>query len=229
MSDIKLYNEDCLEALKRLPDQSVDLVITDPPYRVISGGRNDALSRRKWNSPSGILSKNDGKIFEFNDIDFEEWIPEVYRVLKDNHDFYCMTNVINLIKLCNVCEKAGFHLHNILIWQKNNATPNRWYMKNCEYTLYFYKGRARPINNMGSKTVHSFSNLPHKNHPTEKPIKLMEFYITNSTNEGDIVLDPFMGSGSTGIACKDNNRNYIGIELDKKYFDKAQERLNESV
>jgi site-specific DNA-methyltransferase (adenine-specific) len=80
---------------------------------------------------------------------------------------------------------------------------------------------------MGSKTVHSFSNPTNKTHPTEKPIKLMEFYITNSSNEGDVVLDPFMGSGSTGIACKNNNRNFIGIELDTNYFDLATKRIND--
>lgn len=223
---INLYHGDCLEVMKQIPDGSVDCVITDPPYRVISGGRNDELSKKRRNSPCGILSKNDGKIFEHNNIDFKDWVPEVYRVLKDNSDFYCMTNTMNIFKLNEICTKTGFKLHNILVWEKNNATPNRWYMKNCEYTLYYYKGQANPINELGSKTVHSFTNPNDKNHPTEKPVGLMELYVRNSSNIGDTILDPFMGSGSTGLACKHLNRNFIGIELDDKYFQIAQDRIN---
>ncbi len=222
---IKLYNKDCLEVLKEISDKSIDLVITDPPYRTISGGRNDDLSRRKYNSPTGILAKNDGRMFQHNDISFESWIPEIYRVLKDNSDFYCMTNALNLFKLYNVCINSGFKFHNLLVWEKNNATPNKWYMKNCEYVLYFYKGFAKPINNKGSKTVHKFDNVKIKNHPTEKPCSLMEFYVINSSEEGALVLDPFMGSGSTGLACKNTNRNFIGIELDEIYFNIAKERI----
>lgn len=224
---IQLYKGDCLEVMKQIPDKSVDCVITDPPYRVISGGRNDDISRAKWSSPCGVLTKNDGKIFTHNDIDFEDWIPEIYRVLKDDSDFYCMTNTINLFKINECCTRCGFKLHNLLVWEKNNATPNRWYMKNCEYTLFYYKGKAKAINNMGSKTVHSFNNPREKNHPTEKPVGLMGLYVSNSTQPNDTVLDPFMGSGTTGVACKQANRNFIGIELDDKYFEIAKNRIEE--
>lgn len=176
--------------------------------------------------PSGILSKNDGKIFAENDIEPEEWFPEIYRVLKDGSHCYVMTNVLNLEHYLTLARQTGFKLHNLLIWEKNNCTPNRWYMKNCEYILFLRKGKAKRINNVGSKTVHQFSNITgNKQHPTEKPVDLMEYYISNSSNEGNIVFDPFMGSGSTGVAAKNLNRDFIGIELDKNYFEIAQSRI----
>lgn len=221
----KITCADCLDILKQLPDKCVDLVLTDPPYRVISGGRGDEISRLKWNSPLGILSKNDGKIFKHNDIDFNEWIPEVYRILKDNTDFYCMTNTINMFKLYEICSKCGFKLHNVLVWEKNNATPNRWYMKNCEYTLFFYKGNAKSINNMSSKTVHKFINPFNEYHPTQKPVELFELYIGNSSKENDLVLDCFSGSGTTAVACHKLKRRFICIEKDPEYWKASYERL----
>ena len=100
-------------------------------------------------------------------------------------------------------------------------------MKNCEFTLFFYKGNAKTINNPSSKQVHLFNNIiGTKIHPTQKPVELMELYVSNSSNENDIVLDPFMGSGAVGKACKRLNRNFIGIEIDKKFFDSAVNDLN---
>ncbi len=220
---IDLRLGDCLEIMKDIPDESIDCVVTDPPYRTISGGNKS----EKWKSgyAKSVLHKNDGKIFDCNAIQFEEWLPEVYRVLKDETHFYCMTNTTNLCKIVEVAEKVGFYLHNILVWEKNTANANRWYMKNCEFTLLFKKGRAKTINNPSSKMVHKFDNPRKKAHPTEKPVKLMELYVLNSSNEGETVLDLFMGSGSTGVACVNTNRRFIGIELDEKYFNIAKERI----
>lgn len=214
---------DCLELLKELPDNSIDLVVTDCPYKVISGG-----TKSKWKSgyPTSVLNKNDGKIFDHNDIELSDWLPEVYRVLKDNSDFYCMINVLNINELLTIAKATGFKLHNILVWEKNTANANRWYMKNGEFTCYFYKGEAKTINNPGSKQIHQFNNIiGTKVHPTEKPVELMELYVTNSSNEGDIVLDPFGGSGSTLVAAKKHNRRYIGFEIDEKYYNIMKERL----
>ena len=139
-----------------------------------------------------------------------------------------MTNTINLENYLAIARKVGFGLHSVLVWEKNNVTPSRWYMKNGEYTLFLRKGKAKTINNVGSKMVHRFDNIiGNKRHPTEKPVELMELYVGNSTKEGDIVLDCFMGSGSTGVACKNLNRNFIGIEIDENYFNIAKERIGE--
>ncbi len=222
----KVYNIDCLIGLKEMPSESVDLCVTDPPYNVISGGNKD---RGTNGFPNSVLNRNDGKIFDFNDINFEDWIPEVYRVLKKDADFYCMINVINLEKLLRIARESGFKLHNVLVWEKNSANPNRWYMKNCEFTCYFYKGEAKTINNPGSKQVHSFKNpIGNKLHPTQKPVELFEMYVNTSSKEGDIVLDPFMGSGTIAVVCKKNRRQYLGFEIDEKYFKICTERLEKT-
>ena len=175
--------------------------------------------------PTGSIAQNRGKIFKHNDIDFQQYIPELYRILKDNADFYCMTNTLNLFRCNEVCIANGFKLHNILVWEKSNATPNHWYMKNCEYTLFYYKGKARTINHPGSKTVHKFPSVQEKIHPTEKPKQLMEFYIENSSQKGDIILDCFSGSGVTAVACHNLQRRFICIEKDPEYWQASVDRL----
>lgn len=220
---LRLYNGNAIDILKAVNPESIDLCVTDPPYRTISGGKNDFKDKAR---PSGILSKNDGKIFEHNDIDHKEWMRLVYKVLKPNADFYCMTNLLNLFTFKEIAESVGFKLHNLLVWEKNTLTPNRWYMKNAEFTLYFYKGRAKPINEQGSAMIHKFKNIVgNKTHPTEKPVELMELYVKNSSGAGDLVLDPFMGSGATGVACQRLGREFFGCELDENYYNIAVERI----
>lgn len=222
-NEFEIFNGDCLEVMKGMisKNEKVNAIICDPPYKVISGG-----SKRKKGSPSGMLSKNDGKIFEHNDLKEEEWFKLIYELLEDNSHAYIMVNVLNLENYLRVARETGFLLHNLLAWKKNNCTPSRWYMKNAEYTLFLRKGKAKPINNGGSKTIHEFDNIiGNKLHPCEKPVDLMEFYILNSTKEGDTVLDFSMGSGSTGEACLNTNRKFKGIEIDKNHFRTAEARL----
>lgn len=223
--NIKLYNNDCMNILRDIKSDTVDLAIIDPPYKTICGGSNNGKNAKR---PKGILSNNK-KIFNYqNNIKISDWIFEIYRVLKNSSHCYIFTNSLNLKEMIEESERAGFKLHNVLVWEKNNCTPSQFYMKNCEYILFLRKGKAKWINNIGeSKTVHKFNNIiGGKNHPTEKPVDLLSFYITNSSKEGDLVLDPFMGSGSTGESCILNNRNFIGIEIDHKYFEIADNRLN---
>ncbi len=219
-----IQNIDLIEGFKNIEDNSIDCIVTDPAYEVISGG---AQENKDVQRPGGILSANDGKIFEHNDIKISQWIGECYRVLKNNTHIYVMTNFLNLEEYMSEIRKAGFDLHNLLIWEKNNATPNRWYMKNCEYIIFARKGAAKPINDCGTKTVISVRNVVNKIHPTEKPVELIEIFINNSTNPGDIVLDPFGGSMSTILAAIKNGRKGIGFEIDKKYFDIGSERLKQ--
>lgn len=218
----KIHNIDFL--LNDLPNESIDLVVTDPPYKVISDGKP-----HKKGQPSGMLSKNDGKIFDYNDIKPELWIPEIYRVLKQDTQCYIMTNTINLEDYLRICRETGFKLHNVLMWKKNNVTPSRWYMKNGEFTLFLRKGKAKTINNVGSKMIHEFNNIiGNKTHPTEKPVDLIQMYIENSSNENDIILDPFIGTGSFAEACINGKRNFIGYEIDEKYYNIALQRINDT-
>lgn len=247
----QILNADCLDILKQLPDKCVDLVCTDCPYRIIGGGcatgtygnlRTDApkgvLFRgcgrcaKKWET-AGQLDENyenvkSGKMFANNEIKFEQWLPEIYRVLKDNTHCYIMINGRNLAELQKQAEKVGFVYQQLLVWEKGNATPNKFYLNACEFILMLRKGGERWINNMGTKTVLKVPNqIGDKPHPTAKPIELMEILIANSTDENDIVLEPFAGSGSTCIAAKKLKRRFIGVEIDPEYCEIANQRLAE--
>ena len=231
----KIYNMDCLEGLKQIPDNSIDLVVTDPPYKIVQGGcSNKAVT---INACGGILNKHDGdnielvkkgKIFNHNEIQFNEWLPEIYRVLKDNSHCYIMINGRNLAELQMEAEKVGFRFHNIIAWDKGNATPNKWYMQRLEFILFLFKGEAKNINNMGTTTLLQVPNIKRgtKLHPTEKPTDLMKILIENSSKKNDIVLEPFAGCGSTLLACKETGRNFIGFELDKHYCELAEKRIS---
>ena len=218
-------NINALIGLKELENDSIDCIITDPPYPTISGGHGGKDSSSSAARPTGILSKNDGKIFDFNDIDIANWIGECYRVLKPDTHIYIMTNFLNLQHYMEEIQKVGFELHNLLIWEKNNATPNRWYMKNCEYIIFARKGLAKPINNCGTKTVLQIKNVKDRIHPTEKPVELLRILIENSSNENDIILDPFGGSFSTVLASLQCKRKCISFEIDEEYFNVGQDRL----
>lgn len=215
---------DCLELMKKIPDCSIDLVVTDPPYKTITGGNSNGANSVR---PKGMLSGHK-KLFNYQNTCLpNQWMPELFRVLKNESHCYVFTNTLNMRVMLEEAERVGFKLHNILVWEKNNCTPCQYYMKNCEYVLFMRKGPAKWINNIGqSKTVHQFPNIiGKKQHPTEKPVSLIQFYIENSSNFGDVILDPFMGSGSAGIACLNADRQFIGIELDDKYFKLAQDRI----
>lgn len=208
--------------MQRLPPDCIDCVATDPPYPTISGGKNSAPG---YGFRESVLRENDGKIFKHNDISPKQYLPAIYRILKEGGHCYVMTNVLNLREMLNVANDVGFGFHNLLVWQKNTGTANRWYMKFAEYTLFLRKGSARTINNPGSSNIFAANNPRNKCHPTEKPVALMQHYITNSTDPGGIVFDPFAGSGSTLIAAQQTGRQWIGCEIDPLYYYPTLARL----
>jgi len=220
----KIINADSIKAMKNMESECIDLLVTDPPYKTIGGGCKDGKNSVR---PKGILKENSGKLFEYQNIKISDWMPEVYRVLKYGSHAYIFTNVLNLTEMLNESKNVGFKLHNLLCWEKNNCTPSQYYMKNCEYILFLRKGKAKWINDIGgSKTVHQFKNvIGNKTHPTEKPVDLLKFYIANSSNEGDLIFDPFCGTGSTLVAAKELNRQYLGYEIEEQYFDISMQRV----
>ncbi len=119
----------------------------------------------------------------------------------------------------------GFKYQQLIVWDKRNSTPTQYYMNSYELILMLRKGKAKYINNMGSKNILRIPNTKNKLHPTEKPVELMKILIENSSNENDIILDPFIGSGSTAVACIESNRKFIGSEIDNKYFEIARYRI----
>lgn len=217
-----LHLGDCLDVMRAMPSESVDLIASDPPYRVISGGTKSTLAAG-WRT--SVLAKNDGKIFTHNNITFADYLPEFYRLLKPGSHLYLMTNNLNLKDALIEIERVGFHFHNLLRWDKNNKTANRWYMKDCEYTIFAAKRPVKSITHMGSKQGFAFDNPRDKRHPTEKPVELMEHYILNSSAPGDVVLDPFVGCGTTALAAERTGRRWIAIEQDEEYFNTALGRL----
>lgn len=216
------------------------MIVTDPPYRVTSRG--------SAGNSGGMLQKDinkKGQVFTYNNIDCAEYAPEFYRVLKDGSHCYVMTNHINLIHMLNTFtdlrtdeekEKGikpyGFHFIKSLVWDKRNKIMGQYYMSQFEYILFFRKGKGVKINNCGTSDILSVPNIKMKGkdgknlHDTEKPIGLMEILIGNSSKENNIVLDPFMGIGSAGIACKNLGRQFIGIEIDNHYYEIAKERIS---
>lgn len=222
----KLINGGCMEYMRTLEDESIDLIVTDPPYPTTSRGHAG--------NSGGMLQKEinkKGKVFEHNNIDCTEYAPEFYRVLKDGSHCYVMTNHINLIKMLNVFTDCGFHFIKSLIWNKGNKIMGQYYMSQFEYILFFRKGYGKKINNCGTADILSVPNKKTKDdngkniHDTEKPVELMKILIENSTQKGDIVLDPFVGVGATALACIESEREYIGIELDENYYNIAKERV----
>ena len=254
---MNLYNEDCMKILPTIESESIDCVITDCPYHIVSGGcTSDNVKIGRYTEPGGIFNKRDkhgnafkgdtkhvslcgilndsnpatytrqGKLFKHNEIKFSEWLPEVYRILKPDTHCYVMINSRNLKDLQTEAEKAGFAFQQLLVWDKGNHTPNKYYLNSFELILMLRKGKARNINNMGTSNIVRVPNIiKTKKHPTEKPAELMKVFVENSSQPGDIVLDPFMGVGGVGVACKMTGREFIGIEIDEKYFDIAEERL----
>lgn len=174
-------------------------------------------------------------MFEHNSIDCSVYAPEFYRVLKDGSHCYVMTNHINLINMLNTFTNCGFHFIKSLIWDKGNKIMGQYYMSQFEYILFFRKGRGVKINNCGTSDILSIPNKKTKDefgknlHDTEKPVELMKILIENSTKVGDTVFEPFCGVGATAIACKQTNRNCIACELDKNYYNKAKERIDNCI
>ncbi|MBU0642386.1 MAG: site-specific DNA-methyltransferase, partial [Alphaproteobacteria bacterium] len=216
-----LIHGDCLDVLPGLRG-AADMMFCDVAYELTSGGN-------AHQSMGGIFATanydNGGLLMEVPD--WEDLGGPFYRALKDNADAYIMTNDKNLFRAGIAFEGAGFRFHNLLVWDKIRATRNRWYMKNLEFTLYWWKGKADPkgIHDCGSKQLFSLNAKKETAHPTEKPVALGAHYILNSTNQGDVVLDPMMGSGSAMVAAVQNGRHCIGIEKDERWFDVACERV----
>lgn len=217
---------DCLQILKTIKDNSIDCIVTDPPYKITARGNGG--------NSGGMFQKrevNNGKVFSTNDLEIEDWLPELYRVLKPDSHCYIMTNNKNITHYLDVIDKSDFHYIKCLIWVKDNKIMGQTYMSQFEFIIMCRKGKHKRINDCGTSDVLQIANKKLKDdnnktiHDTEKPVELNEVLILNSTNEGDWVLDPFMGIGSCGVACKRNNRNFVGIEVDEHYFDIAKERL----
>ena len=230
-----IFNESALDVLDLMIEKGkkVDMIFTDPPYKVTSRGNAG--------NSGGMLQKDinrKGQVFTHNNIEIEDYLPKFYKVLKESGHCYIMTNHKNITHFLNVINtwkddetKEGFKFIKSLIWDKGNKIMGQYYMSQFEYILFLRKGKGVKINNCGTSDLLSIPNKKTKGkdglnlHDTEKPVDLTNILIENSSDIGQIVFDPFMGIGGCGVSCEKLGRKFIGIELDKKYYDIARERI----
>lgn len=221
-----VYNQDCLEGLRSLPDKSIDLVVTDPPYEITT-------------SVAGIYKQKDKQyVKELNSIKdgFDQQIlDELCRVMKKiNIYLWCsQKQILPLLKYFVEEKKCNY---NIITWHKTNPVPacGNKYLTDTEYCLFFREKGVKIYGEFKTKFTYYVTPLNQKDkklwgHPTIKPIDIIKNLIVNSSQENDIVLDPFVGSGTTAVASRDLKRRYIAYELDPSYYEICLERLQENL
>lgn len=213
---------DCLELMKDIPDNSIDLIVTDPPYLISC---KTSHRKDKQHDFCTTIANDDNKQLII------DCIKECYRVLKDDAAMYmfCSSKTVDVFK--PVLENAGFNFKNLIVWVKNNWTAGdlkAQFGQQYEFIFLLNKGR-KVFNGKRISDVWEFPRVSGKKqlHQNQKPIELIKKCILKHSDKNDIVLDPFLGSGTTAIACINTNRHYIGFELDEKYFEIAEKRIND--
>lgn len=232
-----LIKGDCLSSIKSMPDNSVDLILTDPPYNIgkFMQNRQANLNRMRQNFFVGAGWDNG---------DYTEWIKnmslffqEAHRILKKKGTLLTFMSALKVESIVDVANAAGFYYKTTGIWHKTNPMPrnmNLHFVNSNESWIYFInEGKTGTFNNDGKleldfvqTSVTPSSEKKYGKHPTQKPVALMRHFVKLLSNEGDVVLDPFMGSGSTGVAAVGMNRKFVGIELSARYFDIATKRID---
>lgn len=221
---------DSRDIIKRIPDNSVDFILTDPPYNL---GQHST-----GNIPLPGRSAMNNDVAEWDMIDFnpEEWADEFIRILKPTGNLFIFTSYNQLGRWYN-CLDHKFDTSNFMIWHKTNPAPKIFkagFLNSCEMIFTCWNKR-HTWNFLSQKEMHNFLESPicmrperlsNPKHPAQKPVSILKKMIEIASNENDIVFDPFMGVGSTGIAALSLNRRFIGVELDETYFDAAKKRIN---
>ena len=219
-----LIHGDALDIMTEL--RGMDLCLTDAPYLLTSGGATEGGMHERFGG--GGVYDNGGNFFEDCPA-WDDFMPMIFECLSDPAHAYFMADSKNQFEMQRTALDAGFRFHNLLYWDKGTCTANRWYMKNAEYVGFFFKGKAFPINDCSSKQGIYVAHHDETAHPTEKPVALMQHYIRNSSQPGEVVFDPFMGTGTTGVAAIRSGRKFIGIEKDPRWFEVAKKRLESAV
>jgi len=215
----QIFNIDAVEWLRTLTDASIDLIITDPPYESLEKYRAKGTTTRLKHSKA---SSNDWfKIF-YNDR-FEELCIELYRVLKKDRHFYCFCDQETMFVLKPIAESVGFKFWKPIVWDKMKIGMGYHYRARYEFILFFEKGK-RKLNNLGIPDVLQVPRI-FRGYPTEKPAQVSEILISQSTEEGELVINPFMGSGNVGVAAIGLGRNFKGNDISNEAVDIATERI----
>ncbi|MBD3879300.1 MAG: site-specific DNA-methyltransferase [Quinella sp. 1Q5] len=239
--DSTLYLADALALLPRFPAESVDVIFADPPYFLSNGGitcnsgKMVSVNKGDWDKAATLADKH-----KFN----RRWIRRCKRILKPNGTIWISGTLHNIYSVGMALEQEGFKIMNNITWQKTNPAPNLscryfthstetilWAKKNSSAKHYFNYELMKEIN--GGKQMKDVwtgtLTLPREKlfgkHPTQKPLYLLARILLASTVEGDLVLDPFCGSGTTGVACKLLGRKFIGVDNNPEFIALAKERL----
>lgn len=242
--DFKLIKGDTFKIIKRIDDKSVDMIFSDPPYFLSNngitckGGKMVSVNKGKWDTSLPVEEKH-----RFN----RRWIKECYRVLKDEGTIWISGTLHNIYSIGMALEEEGFKIINNITWQKTNPPPNLacktfthstetilWARKDLPKKKYKfnYKLMKEINNNKQMKDVWTTSltkpsEKKQGKHPTQKPLAILDRIIMASTEEGDLILDPFCGSSTTGISAIKLNRQFIGIDNEKEYLDLSIRRYKE--
>lgn len=239
-----LIFDDAFSVLKKIPEESIDMIFADPPYFLsgdgitCSAGKMASVNKGEWDKKISFEEKH-----EFN----REWIRLCRKILKTNGTIWISGTFHNIYSVGMALEQEKFKIINNITWQKTNPPPNLackcfthstetilWSCKNDKKTKYYFNyDLMKEINNgKQMKDVWTGGLTPQNEkifgkHPAQKPLYLLERIILASTHEGDLVLDPFCGSSTTGVACKKLNRNYIGIDNNPEYVKLSAARLDD--
>lgn len=229
---------DCIKEMRALPEESIDCILTDPPYNIglFMHDRNTNLKKMRenqfayagWdNMTYGVWKRN-----------MSRFLAQCARVMKKKGTLLIFMSVIKVADIIELATKHGFYYKTTGVWHKTNPMPrnmNLQFVNSTECWIYFiYQGTSGTFQNK-DKVKHDFlessvcpkSEKRFGNHPTQKPLKILKELIECVTNPNDIILDPFMGSGSTCVASALLGRRYIGIELENKYYEIASKRIKQ--
>lgn len=237
-NDIKLINADCLQVLKDIESQSVDLILTDPPYNLGLFMKHRNTNLKKMRNNFFGAADWDNQNYETWKKSLDAFFSESARIIKKGGSMIVFMAIIKVETVITMAEKYGFYYKTTGIWHKLNPMPrnmNLHFVNSTESWIYFvYKTRTGTFNNDGA-VIHDFietslatgNEKKYGKHPTQKSVQLMKHFVNLLSNKGDMVLDPFMGSGSSGVAAKILERKFIGIEINTSYFMIAKNRIEE--
>lgn len=236
-----LYKGDSLELLKKIEKKSVDMIFADPPYFLsgdgitCSGGMMVSVNKGEWDKKISIKEKH-----KFN----RKWIKLAYEVLHDNGTLWVTGTFHNIYSIGMALEEEGFKIINNITWEKTNPPPNiscrtfthstetiLWAKKDLKnskhcfnYSLMKEFNNNKQMKDVWKSSLVKPSEKKEGKHPTQKPLNILERIILASTNEGGLILDPFNGSGTTGLAAVKLGRRYIGIEINEEYLELSKKR-----
>ncbi len=221
MAQFQLFESDAVDWLRSLADDSVDLIITDPPYESLEKHRAIGTTTRLKNSKA-----SSNQWFEiFPNSRFDELFDELYRVLKRDRHFYLFCDAETMFVAKPIAEKAGFKFWKPIVWDKVAIGMGYHYRARYEFILFFEKGK-RKLNDLGIPDILT-SKRVYRGYPTEKPVGVSEILTTQSTQPGELVIDPFMGSGSAGVAALNLGRDFAGNDKCDEAIAVSQTRLLE--